>query len=133
MSHGIKEDIDLINTFSSDFFTKTSTIGTQIGESMQKLDTVIADEKTNEIYLTNLEKKASDKELTNIHQSLETYKNVLEEKYKAYINVIEGNSKKIRVVSDVINNNKQLINSIYKLMNDIETQINTIDSKLGYK
>ena len=59
----LKKDIDLINNFSAEFFNKTNIISSKINNTLQKMDSIIHEEKQNEVYLTNLEKKVATEEL----------------------------------------------------------------------
>ena len=125
----LKQDIDLINNFSADFYNKTNTVSTKLATTIQKTDTIINEEKKNEEYLSNLEKKVSDMELSKILQTLQNYQNVLDDKQSEYSKLLENNSKKIQNVSGTIRQNKELIDNIYTLMNDIEKKVSNMEVK----
>ncbi len=122
----LKEDIDLINHFSADFYSKTNTITNKISETIQKTEKVIHDEKQNNVYLSNLENKVSDMELNNVLQTLQTYQDALENKQAECNTLLESNSKKISNISTMIRNNKNTIDNIYALMNNLEEKVSSL-------
>jgi len=126
----LKKDIDLINGFTSDFFNKTNSISSKISTTLQKIDNIINDEKQNELYLNNLEKKVATQELTAIQTALQNYKETLTKKYAEYNSLIENNSQKISNVSNTIRNNKELIDNVYQLMSSLNDTTATIESKI---
>ena len=132
MTDNLKEHIDLINSFSSNFFSKANK-GQQVSVYMQQLDSLIEAEKSNEAYLNSLEKKISDTELTNIADSLLASQKKLFDKYTTYLNLIESNSKKIKTISSNIQKNKSIIDNTFSLTNNIDLLVRTIDSNLNDK
>jgi DNA repair ATPase RecN len=126
---GLKQDIDLINNFSAEFYNKTNTVSTKLATSIQKTDTVINEEKKNEQYLSNLEKKVSDIELSKIMETLQNYQSVLDDKQSEYSKLLENNSKKIQNVSGTIRKNKEIIDNIYELMSNIENKVANMEPK----
>jgi hypothetical protein len=123
----LKDDIDLINVFSSDFYNKTNLITNKISETIQKTERVIQDEKQNNIYLSNLEKKVTDIELNNVKETLQTYQKTLDDKQIECNSLLQDNSKKISQVSNIIRNNKNLIDDIYSLMNNLDTKVSNLN------
>ena len=129
----LKQDIELINNFSSDFYSKVNAIGTKLNTTIQKTDTVIQEEKQNDVYLTNLENKMSEVEFNNILQTLNTYDKVLTEKKSEYNLLLDNNSKKINNISSLIRNNKEIIDNIYALINILEEKVSSIAPRLEKK
>lgn len=129
----LKQDIELINNFSSDFYSKVNAIGTKLNTTIQKTDTVIQEEKQNDVYLTNLENKMSEVEFNNILQTLNTYDKVLTEKKSEYNLLLDNNSKKINNISSLIRNNKEIIDNIYSLINILEEKVSSIAPRLEKK
>ena len=126
----LKKDIDLINSFTSDFFNKTNSISSKISTTLQKMDNIINDEKQNEVYLNNLEKKIATQELSTIQKALQNYKDSLTKKYAEYNSLIENNSQKIANVSNTIRNNKELIDNVYQLVSNLNDTTETIETKI---
>ena len=129
----LKQDIELINNFSSDFYSKVNAIGTKLNTTIQKTDTVIQEEKQNDVYLTNLENKMSEVEFNNILQTLNTYDKVLTEKKSEYNLLLDNNSKKINNISSLIRNNKDIIDNIHALINILEEKVSAIAPRLEKK
>lgn len=129
----LKQDIELINNFSSDFYSKVNAIGTKLNTTIQKTDTVIQEEKQNDVYLTNLENKMSEVEFKNILQTLNTYDKVLTEKKSEYNSLLDNNGLKINNISTLIRNNKEIIDNIYSLINILEEKVSSIAPRLEKK
>lgn len=129
----LKEDIDLINNFSTDFYSKVNAIGTKLNTTIQKTDTIIQEEKQNDVYLTNLENKMSEVEFNNILQTLNTYDKVLTEKKSEYNSLLDNNSKKINNISTLIRTNKDIIDNIHALINILEEKVSAIAPRLEKK
>ena len=129
----LKQDIELINNFSSDFYSKVNAIGTKLNTTIQKTDTVIQEEKQNDVYLTNLENKMSEVEFKNILQTLNTYDKVLTEKKSEYNSLLDNNGLKINNISTLIRNNKEIIDNIYALINILEEKVSSIAPRLEKK
>jgi hypothetical protein len=123
----LKDDIDLINNFSADFYSKTNTLTHKINETIQKTERVIQDEKQNNIYLVNLEKKVTDIELSNVMETLQNFQKTLEDKQIECNSLLEENSKRISQVSHIIRNNKNLIDDIYLLMNSLDAKVSNLN------
>ena len=129
----LKKDIDLINNFSADFFNKTNSISTKISTTLQKIDNMIIEEKQNDVYLTNLEKKVATDELQTVLRALQNYKETLTQKYSEYNQLIDNNSQKIANVSNTIRNNKELIDNVYNLVTNLQETASSIDTKIQPK
>lgn len=129
----LKQDIDLINNFSTDFYSKVNAIGTKLNTTIQKTDTIIQEEKQNDVYLTNLENKMSEVEFNNILQTLNTYDKVLTEKKSEYNSLLDNNSKKINNISTLIRTNKDIIDNIHALINILEEKVSAIAPRLEKK
>lgn len=129
----LKKDIDLINNFSSDFFNKTNVISTKINSTLQKMNAIINEEKQNDVYLTNLEKKVATEELNKILDALQNYKATLSTKYDEYNTLIENNGNKIANISAAIRNNKNLIENVYTLVGSLQETTTSIETKIQAK
>lgn len=127
----IKRDIDLINKFSLEFYNKNNQIIKQVQSIMTKLDTVIAEEKQNEIYLINLQQKVADNELNNVFLSFSALKDTIETKNKEYDSLIQNNKKIIFDISNTIRKNEGLINNVNDIVQKIEQSTSSIDNKLN--
>lgn len=126
----LKKDIDLINNFSSEFFNKTNMISSKITTTLQKMDSIINEEKQNDVYLTNLEKKVATQEIKSILGALQNYKEVLGKKYTEYNSLIESNGQKITAISNTIRNNKELIENVYKLVGSLQDTTADIENRI---
>ena len=118
---------------SSNFYSKTNFIGNKLNSTLQKIDGVIIEERNNNIYLTNLEKKVSGDELKKISEALQNYKKMLSEKYTEYNQLLSSNTSKITSISELIRNNKSLIDNVYDLVAHLQDNTATIDSRLVNK
>jgi len=126
----IKDNIDIINNFSSDFFTKVNFVNEKIKTVSTDLDTILEDERKNAVYLQNLEKKVSEDELTNILKSLVNFRIILNEKYNEYNGLLEENKNRINKISSSIKDNKEIIDNIYNILTFLNDNISVIDNKM---
>lgn len=126
----IRKDIDLINSFSADFFSKNNAIIDKMNNVMNKLNQIIATEKQNETYLNNLKNKVSDSELNNIMKTLLTYRNNIDSKSVEYTTLIEQNKKVIQEISMSIRNNDTLIKTVSDLVNNLDDTTTKIENKI---
>lgn len=127
----IKDDIQLINVFSKDFYNKTNIITNRIEDTLFKLDKIIEEENKNEVFLNDLEKKVCDDELTKILKLLCNYKLNLNDKLNEYTYIVDINTKKINNISNNIKNNKDIIDNIYKIVNILDENTSNIESKIN--
>lgn len=127
----IKKDIDLINSFSTDFYTKNNQIIGKINSVMSKLDTIISEEKQNETYLRNLQQKVTDSELNNILKTFLTYKQDIENKNTEYNKLIENNKQFINDISKSLRDNDTIIKTVYDTVKSIEDTTTNIEAKLN--
>ena len=129
-SEYIQQDIDLINKFYSEYFNKTNTINTNMASVVEKLDSVIEEEKQNKIFLSNLQNKISETELDNTYKTLLSLSDVLNKKYQEYNILIESNAKKINEISSVLKEHDNLIKNIYNEVQELNNLMSTINTKL---
>jgi len=129
----IKENIDIINNFSQDFFTKVNFVNEKTKTVSADLDTILEDERKNAVYLQNLEKKVSEDELTNILKSLVNFRIILNEKYDEYSRLLEDNKNRINKISSSIKDNTEIIDNIYNILTFLNDNIANIDSKINNK
>lgn len=127
----IKKDIDLINSFSSDFYSKNNNVILKIGTIVSKLDAIIAEEQQNERYLKNLQSKVSNDELNNTLKSFLKLREDIEKKSNDYNYLIENNKKLISEISTSIKNNDVLVQNINQTVKNIEETTFNIESKLN--
>ena len=126
----LQQDIDLINKFYSEYFNKTNTINTNITTVVQKLDSVIEEEKQNKVFLSNLQNKISESDLDNTYKTLLTLSDTLNKKYQEYNLLIEGNAKKINEISSVLKEHDNLIKNIYDEIHSLNNMMIIINNKL---
>lgn len=126
----MQQDIDLINKFYSEYFNKTNTINTNMASVVEKLDSVIEEEKQNKNFLSNLQNKISETELDNTYKTLLSLSDILNKKYQEYNILIESNAKKINEISTVLKEHDNLIKNIYNEVQELNNLISTINTKL---
>jgi uncharacterized coiled-coil DUF342 family protein len=126
----IKDNIDIINNFSSNFYAKINVTNSNTITMINNISNNIDNENKNYEILDNIEKKISDKELVDIFKSFINYKIVLNEKYNAYNNIIDKNRSKIVNISTVIKENKEIIDNVYNIINELEKDLNAISNKI---
>lgn len=126
----VKDNIEIINNFSSNFYAKINVTNNNTINMINNISNNIENENNNYIILENIEKKISDKELEDIFKSLINYKIALNEKYNAYNNIIDKNRNKIVNISNVIKENKEIIDNVYNIINELEKDLNNISNKI---
>ena len=125
----LKEEIAFINDFTNEFFSKTNSLNSRASTTIQKLDDIIAVEKKNEEFLSNLESSLADSELSTLTESLQTFDTMLSDKQKEYLSIIEKNSKRITNISSIIRTKQSIVSNIQKLAEKIDINISLIDVK----
>jgi len=123
-----KENIEILNTFSKEFFSMNNIINEKISLISSKLDTFIEEEKKKENVLNILESKITAIELGNVLKTLVEQRVILNNKYNELNTIIVNNNKKIEMISSTIKENKQIIDSIYKIVGVLDENINTINT-----
>lgn len=127
----IKDNIDIINNFSSNFYAKINTTNSNAIYMISNINNNIENENSNYVILDNIEKKISDKELEDIFKSFINYKITLNEKYNTYNCIIDKNRKKIVNISNVIKENKEIIDNVYNIISELERDLNAISNKIA--
>lgn len=122
----LKEDINNINGFTSDFFNKLNVLNNRVSESITKLDNIISIEKENDKFLSSLESGLSDTELNNISDNLKKHQQAITEKQKDYLTVIEKNSGNIAKIKKILSEKKDKIKQIQTAMENLETSISLV-------
>lgn len=124
----LKNDINGINDFTSDFFQKTSALNKNVTEALAKLDGIISIENNNNEFLTTLESGISEAELDKLEQGIKQQQQLITEKQKEYLNLIEKNSQNILRMKKMLEDRKGRINSIYEAMDNLESSMALIKS-----
>lgn len=122
----LKEDINNINGFTTDFFNKLNVLNSRVTESITKLDNIIKIEKENDKFLSSLESGLSDTELNSIEDNLKKHQQSITEKQKDYLTVIEKNSGNIAKIKKILSDKQDKIKQIQKAMENLETSISLV-------
>lgn len=125
----LKQEIEFINDFTTNFFNKISALNVKTSETMLKIEGIIDVENNNKNFLSNLESSLTDSELTTITQNLENHLRIMNEKQKEYITLIKTNSEKISQLSQFINDKKSVIDNITNLSNALDSNISLFHGK----
>lgn len=125
----LKKDIEFINDFTSTFFNKISILTSKANTTLTKIDSIIEVEKTNEVFLKNLESTLTDTELANITQSFDNILKNLDEKQNVYISLIQANSSKIANISQFIKQRQPDIDRVNVLAQNLESSLKIFESK----
>ncbi len=125
-----QENVELLNTFSKDFFSTNHAINDKISALLSKMDVMIDEEKKKENVLNILESKITAIELGNTLKQLVEHRVLLNDKYNEFNNTIINNNKKIEIISNTIRDNKQIIDSVYKVIGVLDENINTINNTI---
>jgi hypothetical protein len=125
-----KENIDLLNNFSKEFFSTNNIINDKISAISSKIDALIDEEKKKDNILSILESKITAIELGNTLKQLVEQRVSLNDKYTELNTIIVNNNKKIEMISTTIKDNKQIIDSIYKIIGVLDENINNINTSV---
>lgn len=123
-----KDNIELLNTFSKDYFS--IDINERIIKTISKMDEMIIEEDKKTEVLNILESKINPIELEASLNQYNEYKKILTEKYNEYTNIILANNKKIEMISNVIKDNKEIVDNIYSIIGLLDNNINSISQKI---
>lgn len=126
-----KENIELLNTFSKEFFSTNNVINEKITAISSKIDALIEEEKKKDNILSILESKITAIELGNTLKQLVEQRVSLNDKYSELNNIIVNNNKKIEMISNTIKDNKQIIDSVYKIIGVLDDNINNINNTIS--
>lgn len=126
-----KENIDILNTFSKEFFSTNNVINEKINNILAKIDALTVEEKQKENLLNILESKITPIELGNTLKQLVEQRVMLNDKYNDLNNTIINNNKKIEMISNTIKDNKQIVDSVYKIIGVLDDNINSINNTLN--
>jgi predicted phage tail protein len=125
-----KENIDLLNNFSKEFFSTNNIINDKISAISSKIDALVDEEKKKDNILSILESKITAIELGNTLKQLVEQRVSLNDKYTELNTIIVNNNKKIEMISTTIKDNKQIIDSIYKIIGVLDENINNINTSV---
>jgi hypothetical protein len=123
-----KDNIELLNTFSKEYFS--ININERIIDTINKMDEMIIEEKNKADVLNILESKINSIELDATLNQYKEYKKILTEKYNEYTSIIVANNKKIEMISNVIKDNKNIVDNIYSIIGLLDSNINNITQKI---
>jgi len=123
-----KDNIELLNTFSKDYFS--IDINERIINTINKMDEMIIEEGKKTEVLNILDSKINSIELETTLGQYNEYKRILTEKYNEYTNIILTNNKKIEMISNVIKDNKEIVDNIYSVIGLLDSNINNITQKI---
>lgn len=123
-----KDNIELLNTFSKEYFS--ININERIIDTINKMDEMIIEEKNKTDVLNILESKINSIELDATLNQYNEYKRILTEKYNEYTAIIVANNKKIEMISNVIKDNKNIVDNIYSIIGLLDSNINNITQKI---
>ena len=119
-----KDNIDLLNNFSKEFFNTNNIITEKITAISSKIDTLLEEEKKKDNVLAILESKITAIELGNTLKHLVEQRVMLNDKYSEL-------NKKIEMISNTIRENKQIVDSVYKVIGVLDENINTINTSIS--
>jgi len=123
-----KDNIELLNTFSKDYFS--ININDKVINSITKMDEMILEEEKKTEVLNILDSKINPIELESTLNQYTEYKKILTEKYIEYTNIIVANNKKIEMISNVIKDNKEIVDNIYTIIGILDSNIDSIAKKI---
>lgn len=123
-----KDNIELLNTFSKDYFS--ININDKVISSITKIDEMILEEEKKTEVLNILDSKINPIELESTLNQYTQYKKLLTEKYIEYTNIIIANNKKIEMISNVIKDNKDIVDNIYSIIGILDINIDNIAKKI---
>jgi chromosome segregation ATPase len=126
-----KENIELLNNFSKEFFSTNNVINDKISAISSKIDALVEEEKKKDNILSILESKITAIELGNTLKQLVEQRVSLNDKYTELNNIIVNNNKKIEIISNTIKDNKQIIDSVYKIIGVLDDNINNINNTIN--
>jgi hypothetical protein len=125
-----KDNVELLNSFSKEFFNTNNIINEKITAISAKIDNLVEEEKKKDNVLSILESKITAIELGNTLKHLVEQRVVLDNKYNELNNIIVNNNKKIEMISNTIRENKQIVDSVYKIIGVLDDNINTINTSI---
>ena len=126
-----KDNIELLNNFSKEFFNTNNIINEKITAISTKIDSLLEEERKKDNILSILESKITAIELGNTLKQLVEHRVSLNDKYSELNNVIVNNNKKIEMISNTIKDNKQIVDSVYKMIGVLDENINTINNSIS--
>jgi|SaaInl85LU_5_DNA_1037374.scaffolds.fasta_scaffold21498_2 methyl-accepting chemotaxis protein len=124
----MKNDIESINSFATNFSAKTQNISEKAEEVLNKLDHIIKIEKNNESFLLALNSSLSEVELDNKIQEIKEKQQSITEKQKEYITIIENNGKNIQKIKQSLDKKQDKIKEIFDSVDNLEKSMSLINT-----
>ena len=119
-----KEDIKLVNEFSSTFLDTTRITTQKARITLDNLEKSISEEQTNKSILLTISNSLSETQLLSLTKDTEHLNNQLSEKYNEYVSIIQDNTKYIVEIANTIRI-KQV--EIQKVLDSIKNIENILD------
>ena len=124
----MKNDIESINSFATNFSAKTQNISEKAEEVLNKLDHIIKIEKNNESFLLALNSSLSEVELDNKIQEIKEKQQSITEEQKEYITIIENNGKNIQKIKQSLDKKQDKIKEIFDSVDNLEKSMSLINT-----
>ena len=121
-----KEDIKLVNQFSSTFLDTTRITTQKARITLDNLEKSISEEQTNKSILLTISNSLSETQLLSLTKDTEHLNNQLSEKYNEYVSIIQDNTKYIVEIANTIRI-KQV--EIQKVLDSIKNIENILDKQ----
>jgi len=121
-----KEDIKLVNEFSSTFLDTTRITTQKARITLDNLEKSISEEQTNKSILLTISNSLSETQLLSLTKDTEHLNNQLSEKYNEYVSIIQDNTKYIVEIANTIRI-KQV--EIQKVLDSIKNIENILDKQ----
>lgn len=124
----MKNDIENINNFATNFSAKTHNISEKVQDVLNKLDQIITIERKNEGFLLALNSSLSEVELDNKIEEIRKNQQLISEKQKEYITIIENNGKNIYKIKQDIDKKEDKIKEIFDGVDNLEKSMSLINT-----
>ena len=115
-----KEDMKLVNQFSSTFLDTTRTTTQKARITLDNLEKSITEEQTNKSILLTISNSLSETELLSFAKDTEYLNNQLSEKYTEYVSIIQDNTKNIVEIANSIRSKQAEIQKVLDTVKNIE-------------
>jgi len=119
-----KEDMKLVNQFSSTFLDTTRTTTQKARITLDNLEKSITEEQTNKSILLTISSSLSETQLLSLTKDTEHLNNQLSEKYTEYVSIIQDNTKHIVEIANSIRSKQAEIQKVLDTLKNIEDILN---------
>ena len=119
-----KEDMKLVNQFSSTFLDTTRTTTQKARITLDNLEKSITEEQTNKSILLTISSSLSETQLLSLTKDTEHLNNQLSEKYTEYVSIIQDNTKHIVEIANSIRSKQAEIQKVLDTIKNIEDILN---------